>query len=108
VLEFGKRWITFDGRLVETHAGLAAAAGRRWDEAESHFAVARTVAEEMSNRLELADLQRLHARLLLDRDGTGDHTRAVEMLRGALASYQACGISAYVAETERLGREVLA
>ena len=34
VLALGRRWITFDGRLVETRAGLAAAAARRWEEAE--------------------------------------------------------------------------
>ena len=59
VLELGRRWITFDGRLVETRAGLVAAAARRWEEAERHFGIAREVAEQMCNRLELADLGRL-------------------------------------------------
>jgi hypothetical protein len=31
VLKLGKRWITFDGRLVETRAGLVAAVARRWE-----------------------------------------------------------------------------
>ncbi len=39
-------WITFDGRLVETRAGLAAAAARRWEEAERQFTIAREVAEQ--------------------------------------------------------------
>jgi tetratricopeptide (TPR) repeat protein len=60
-LQLGSRWITFDGRLVETRAGLVAAADHRWDEAQRHFAVAREAAEQMSNRLELADLRRLEA-----------------------------------------------
>ena len=102
VLELGKRWITFDGRLVETRAGLAAAAARRWEEAERHFAIAREVAEQMSNRLELADLSRLHARMLLDRGGTGDHARAAEMLEDALAAYRDFGMPAYADEAERL------
>ena len=102
LLELGKRWITFDGRLVETRAGLAAAAGRRWDEAERHFAIAREVAERMPNRLELADLGRLHARMLLDRGGAGDHARAAKMLEEALSAYHAFGMPAYAAETERL------
>jgi tetratricopeptide (TPR) repeat protein len=67
VLELGQRWTTFDGRLVETRAGLVAVAARRWEEAEGYFTTARQVAEEMPNRLELADLRRLHARMLLDR-----------------------------------------
>jgi tetratricopeptide (TPR) repeat protein len=105
LLELGKRWITFDGRLVETRAGLAAAAARRWDEAEQHFAIAREVAEKMPNRLELADLRRLHARMLLDRGGTGDQARAAEMLEDALAAYRAFGMPAYAAEAERLQRQ---
>ncbi len=34
----------------------------------------------MTNRLELADLNRLHAQMLLDRGGAGDDARAAEML----------------------------
>jgi hypothetical protein len=105
VLEIGSRWITFDGRLVETRAALAAAAGRRWEEAERHFALAREVAEKMSNRLELADLRRLHARMLLERGDSGDHARAAEMLEAALAAYRTFGMPAYAAEAERLGRQ---
>ena len=87
---------------METRAGLVAAAARRWDEAERHFAIAREVAEQMSNRLELADLSRLHARMLLDRGGTGDHARAAEMLEDALAAYRGFGMPAYADEAERL------
>jgi class 3 adenylate cyclase/tetratricopeptide (TPR) repeat protein len=105
VLELGKRWITFDGRLVETRAGLAAAAARRWDETEHYFGIARKVAEEMSNRRELADLSRLHARMLLDRGRTGDQARAAEMLEDALTAYRAFGMPAYAAEAERLMHE---
>ena len=108
VLEIGKRWITFDGRLVETRAGLAAAAARQWDEAERHFTIARKVAEQMTNRLELADLNRLHARMLLERGGTGDDARAAEMLEGALAAYRDFGMPAYAAEAERLRGRALA
>ena len=58
----------------------------------------------MSNRLELADLRRLHARMLLDRGG-GDYARAAEMLEGALAAYRDFGMPGYVAESERLLRQ---
>ena len=80
VLELGRRWLALDGRLVETRAGIAAAAAGRWETAERYFGMAREAAEQMSNRLELADLDRLHARMLLDRGGTGDHERATELL----------------------------
>ena len=108
VLAPGKGWITFDGRLVETRAGIAAAAARRWEEAERYFAIAREVAARMPNRLELADLNRLHARMLLDRGGTGDGARAAEMLERALAAYRDFGIPAYATEAERLRSQALA
>jgi class 3 adenylate cyclase/tetratricopeptide (TPR) repeat protein len=108
VLELGKRWITFDGRLVETRAGLVAAAARRWETAESYFGMAREAAEQMSNRLELADLGRLHARMLLERGDAGDYARAAEMLEKAVAAYRDFGMPAYAAEAERLRRQALA
>jgi class 3 adenylate cyclase/tetratricopeptide (TPR) repeat protein len=98
----GPQWITYDGRLVETRAGLVAAAAYRWEEAEQQFATARDVAEQMSNKLELADLRRLHARMLLDRCGSGDPERAADMLEEATTAYREFGMTAYAAEAERL------
>ena len=102
LFELGRSWITLDGRLMETRAGLAVAAARRWEEAERYFAIARDVAAQMSNRLELVDLDRLHARILLDRGSNGDHARAAEMLEDALSAYRRFGMPAYAAETEQL------
>ena len=101
-LDLGTRRTTFDGGLMETHAGLVAAAAHRWEEAERQFAIARQVAEQTHNLLELADLSRLHARMLLDRGGTGDQARVAEMLEEALAAYRVFGMPAYAAEVERL------
>ena len=92
VLELDNRWISYDGRLARTRAGLAAVTARRWEEAERHFGIAREIAEQMHNRVELADLSRLHARMLLDRGGAGDHERAAEMLQEALVAYRAFGM----------------
>ena len=72
------------------------------------FGVARSVAKEMSNRRELADLSRLHAQMLLDRGSTGDYERAAEMLEGALAAYREFGMPGYVADVERLRLQALA
>ena len=95
-VELGRRWITYDGRLVETRAGLVAAAARRWEEAE------RAIRHRQRDRrarcptaLELADLRRLHARMLLDRGSNGDHARAAEMLEEALSAYRTFGMPAY-------------
>jgi class 3 adenylate cyclase/tetratricopeptide (TPR) repeat protein len=100
--QLGRRWIAYDGRLVETRAALVAVAAHRWDEAEREFAIASDIAEQMSNRLELADLRRLHARMLLEHGSDGDHARAAEMLQEAMAAYRMFGMPAYAAETERL------
>jgi class 3 adenylate cyclase/tetratricopeptide (TPR) repeat protein len=103
--ELGRRWIAYDGRLVETRAGLVAAAARRWEEAEREFAIAGEIAEQMSNRLELVDLRRLRARMLLDRGGSGDQEQAAGLLQEALSAYRAFGMPTYAAEAERLQRE---
>src|SRR4029453_14695141 len=104
VFELGKRWIAFDGRLVETRAGLVAAAARRWETAERYFGMAPESAGQKSNRLELADLGRLHARMLLERGDAGDYARAAEMLEEAVAAYRTFGMPAYIADAERLRR----
>jgi class 3 adenylate cyclase/tetratricopeptide (TPR) repeat protein len=101
-LELDKRWISYDGRLARTRAGLAAVTARRWEEAERHFVIAREVAEQMRNRVELADLSRLHGRMLLDRGGAGDHELAAGMLQEALSAYRTFGMPAYAAEAGRL------
>jgi tetratricopeptide (TPR) repeat protein len=103
--ELGRRWIAYDGRLVETRAGLVAAAARRWEEAEREFAIAGEIAEQMSNRLELVDLRRLRARMLLERGGSGDQEQAAGLLQEALSAYRAFGMPTYAAEAERLQRE---
>jgi class 3 adenylate cyclase/tetratricopeptide (TPR) repeat protein len=102
LFELGRSWITLDGRLMETRAGLVAAAARRWEEAERYFAIAREGAARMSNRLELADLGRLHGQMLLERGGAGDKVRAAGMLEETLAAYRTFGMPAYATDTERL------
>ena len=108
VLELDNRWISYDGRLARTRAGLAAVTARRWEEAERHLGIAREIAEQMHNRVELADLSRLHAQMLLDRGGAGDHERAAEMLQEALVAYRAFGMPTYAADAARLERQARA
>jgi tetratricopeptide (TPR) repeat protein len=104
VLEHGPDWVTFDGRLVRTCSGMAAAAGGRWEPAERHFAEAELHAKRMNNRLEETELRRLRARMLLDRNGPGDRALAAELLREALIDYRKFGMPSYAAETERMLR----
>ncbi len=104
VLEHGPDWVTFDGRLVLTCAGMAAAAGGWWEAADRHYAEAELHAKRMNNRLEETELRRLRARMLLDRDGPGDRALAAELLHEALADYRNFGMPSYAAVTERMLR----
>ena len=104
-LERGPDWISFDGRLVRTRAGMAAAAGGRWEAAERHFAVAHQHAKQMQNRLEEIELQRLRAHMLLHRDGSGDRAQAEQLLGEALINYRKFGMPSYTAEAERMLRQ---
>jgi hypothetical protein len=62
-LEHGPDWITFDGRLVRTRAGVAAMAGRQWEAAERHFAEAELHARRVDRLPQIRDAQ------LCGRDG---------------------------------------
>jgi class 3 adenylate cyclase/tetratricopeptide (TPR) repeat protein len=96
--------ITFDTRLIRTRAAVAAAADGRYDDAERHFDTATQEAQRLEFRLELTDLRRLRALVLLDRGGPGDGTRAAELLGEAAADYRRFGMPTYVGEAERLLR----
>jgi class 3 adenylate cyclase/tetratricopeptide (TPR) repeat protein len=83
---------THDARLLETVAGIAAAAGRKWSVAERHFDEALLVADALPHRLEQPEIRRFHARMLLDRDEPGDADRAQELLTEALEQYMRLGM----------------
>jgi class 3 adenylate cyclase/tetratricopeptide (TPR) repeat protein len=93
-------WVAFDGRLIQTRAGIAAAAGRRWDEAEEHFRIARAVADAMPNCMEQADLRRLQAKMYLERAESGDGERTRTLLEEALEEYERMGMPKHI-ETVR-------
>jgi hypothetical protein len=101
-LTLGPEWLSFDGRLIRTRAGVAAAAAGRWDDAERWFGEALDRAQRTANELEAADVRRLHARVLLDRGRRKDAARADALLGRACDTYRAFGMPGYVAEVEAL------
>jgi tetratricopeptide (TPR) repeat protein len=101
-LAMGHDWMALDGRLLQTRAGIAAAAARRWEQAEHHYQAALQVAEALPSRIEQADLRRLHACMLLDRDQPGDRERARGQLAKATDAYRAIGMPRYEALTTTL------
>jgi class 3 adenylate cyclase/tetratricopeptide (TPR) repeat protein len=101
-LTLGPGWLAFDGRVLETRAGVAAAAAGRWDDAERWFGEALDRALRTANEVEAADVRRLHARVLLDRGRPEDADRAEALLRRACETYRAFGMPGYVTEVESL------
>jgi hypothetical protein len=82
--------------LAEKHAGIAAAAAGRWETAERHFRTAAEQADGMGHVLELAELPRWRAQMLLWRSGAGDLEKARSLLGEARAAYAAIGMGRHL------------
>ncbi len=82
----------YDGRLLERAAGIAAFAGQRWEESETHFQRALGQAERIPHRPEQAHTRRWYGQMLLDRNGPGDREQAQHQLRLAIEDYQRMGM----------------
>ena len=78
----------YDGRLLERVAGIAATAGRRFEEAEAHFETALAQARDIPHRPEEAHTRRWYGGMLIDRDAHGDHERARTVLEKGVAGYR--------------------
>ncbi len=93
---------TWDARLLETLAGIAAAAGRDWSRAERHFEAAIAQAEALPHAVEAADARRFFAQMLTDRDASGDRDRARDLLTDAISRYQRLEMPRHLSMTEEL------
>jgi uncharacterized protein HemY len=82
----------YDGRLLERVAGMAAMAGRRWEEAETHFRAALEQAESIPHRVEQAHTRRWYGQMLLDRNEPGDAGKAARLLEAAEELYRQMGM----------------
>jgi class 3 adenylate cyclase/tetratricopeptide (TPR) repeat protein len=96
----------YPDRLPETVAGIAAASGRRWQDAERHYQTALRQAHEFPVRIAQPEVRRWYARMLLDRDGPGDREKARELLTEAIAMYRRIGMPKHVEMAEALLGEV--
>jgi len=86
----------FDRRLVDTNAGISAHMGRRWEQAESHFAAAIETSDNAPVITEQAEARRFFAAMLAERDAPGDRDRARELLERALEIYTTIGMPRHV------------
>jgi len=92
------------GELTETSAGIAAAAGERWEDAERHFERALCVANDMPHVPQQADIRYWHAWMLLARRAAGDVERARVMLQEAIPMFERSGRKRRKRESEELLR----
>jgi hypothetical protein len=90
-----------DGRLLERAAGIAAMAGRRFPEAETHFLRALEQARSIPHRPEEAHTGRFYGQMLLERDGPGDREQAAVVLHEAAAAYRRMGMPRHAEMAER-------
>jgi hypothetical protein len=92
-------------RLPDRVAGIAAMAGRCWDDAEAHFRTALRVAEELPHLPEQAHTRRFFAAMLLGRDGPGDRAEAAQLATEAADLYRRMGMPRHLAMVEPLRGE---
>ena len=92
----------YDHRPIEFVAGLAAAAGGRWDEAEGHHVRALEVAATIDNRVAEVDIRRRLAEVYLGRAAPDDRERAGDQLTQAIALARALGMPKHAEIAERM------
>jgi class 3 adenylate cyclase/tetratricopeptide (TPR) repeat protein len=88
--------------LLQTVAGMAAAAGEHWEKAEEHYQTALRQAHELPIVMEQPEVRRWYARMLIDRDAPGDREKARELLTEAVAMYRRIGMPKHVEMAEAL------
>lgn len=78
--------------LLHTVAGMAAATGRLWTEAEMHYTTALAQAEALPHRIEQPEVRRWYARMLIARDAPRDRDKARQLLQEAIGLYRELGM----------------
>lgn len=92
ILEHGNK-IRFNAcGLIESVAGMAAAAAGHWEASEKHFLSALHQAEVVPYRQEQAEVRRWYAWMLLQRDGPGDLQPATQFAEEASRIYTELGM----------------
>jgi tetratricopeptide (TPR) repeat protein len=90
------------GGLLQTVAGIAAAAGGQWEKAEEHYQTALRQAHELPSVIEQPEVRRWYARMLTDRDAPGDRDKAFRLLTEAIAMYRRIGMPKHVEMAQAL------
>ena len=95
--------LTFDAsHLIETVAGIAAAAGSEWPNAERHYQNALRQAHDIPFRSEQPEARRWYAQMLIDRNAPGDRDKARTLLSEAVEMYRTIGMPKHLEMTEKM------
>jgi len=92
LIEAGMSVDIWDLHPLGIAAGIAAAAGDQWDEAEEHFHCAIAEAERMGHRIAGAEARRWYATILLKRGAEVDAPRARRLVDQAVSLYRQVGM----------------
>ncbi len=87
-------------------AGIAAACGGQWEQAEEHYRTALPQSHEIPDKIAQPEVRRWYARMLLDRDGPGDRDKAHELLTEAIAMYHQIGMPKHIEMAEAMLTEL--
>jgi hypothetical protein len=88
--------------VVQTMAGIAAAAGAQWERAEEHYDAALKQAHEIPHRIEQPEVRRWYARMLIERNSPGDKEKAHSLLIEAITMYRDIGMPKHLEMAEEL------
>jgi tetratricopeptide (TPR) repeat protein len=86
----------FSTTMPHLSAGIAAACGEQWDAAEDHYRTGLHHAHALPHRMLQPELRRWYARMLVDRNGPGDHDKARTLLGEAIEMYHTIGMPRHV------------
>lgn len=79
--------------LARTNAAIAAAAAGDWGGSDHHHRLAIEQADTLDLKVAQPDAREWYARMLIERDATGDRARAASLLAEAAAQREALGMS---------------
>ncbi len=96
----------YGDRLLQTVAGIAAAAGGQREKAEEHYEKALRQAHELPAVIAQPEVRRWYARMLIDRKRPGDRDKAFRLLTEAVAMYRKIGMPRHVEMAETMLGEV--
>jgi hypothetical protein len=74
----------------------------KYDEAETFFGAALEEAERIPIKLEQPEVRRWYAKMLIDRNGPGDHVKARELLEEAIDGYRTLGMPRHLEMAKEL------